>query len=382
MNAFSEGMSGGDLRFIEVMKRLNTYYVTVITSFMGWKACEERGLAVNHALTSSERSFKSLILTYFRRTVMASTMQMDLTAGDVLYSSSDFLPDVFPAYVLKGKKRSTRWVVLLHLVAPDPFRGYEGRQSGGKSWSRSVLRDMLFKLGQLGAIRLIRSSADLILVVNPDIRDYLISKGVDGRKIIVVRNGTDLDLVRKVRPGNAAFDAVYVGRLHAQKGIPDLLRIRRSVCEKRKGSKLAVVGRGSALFERRLTEDIVKSGLEENIKVMGHLADEEKLGVLKSSRVLLFPSYYESFGIVILESMACGVPVVCYDLPPLRGLFPKGLVRVPVGDMDRFAEETMKILGDDSLREKLSHEGSEFAEACDWGLIAEKEEEIIGRPLP
>ncbi|MDD1768736.1 MAG: glycosyltransferase family 4 protein, partial [Methanomassiliicoccales archaeon] len=126
----------------------------------------------------------------------------------------------------------------------------------------------------------------------------------------------------------------------------------------------------------------VKSGLEENIKVMGHLADEEKLGVLKSSRVLLFPSYYESFGIVILESMACGVPVVCYDLPPLRSLFSKGLVRVPVGDMDRFAEETMKILGDDSLREKLSHEGSEFAEACDWGLIAEKEEEIIGRPLP
>ncbi len=379
MNAFSEGMSGGDIRFIEVMKRLDASEKSVVTSSLGRRACESRGLSARYLTTSRETAFRRPFLSYVTRTIAASDIWTDVKEVDVVYSSSDFVPDILPAYMIKGRRGRTRWVVLLHLVAPDPFRGYDGRAGAGRSWARSPVRDLLYKSGQLAMIRLIRARADLVLVVNPEIREYLVSKGIPPDRVLVVKNGIDLDVMRSAEPSDQSYDACYVGRLHAQKGIPDLLRIWREVCSRLDGQKLAIVGSGTEAFERRMKEDIDRMGLRESVDVLGHLGDQEKLGIMKASKVLLFPSYYESFGIVALEAMACGLPVVCYDLPPLRSLLPRGLTRVALGDTRAFAQETVGILSDDSRRGGLGEEGRKFAESCDWSAIARTESEIIWR---
>src|SRR3989344_3017352 len=107
MNAFTEGKSGGDVCMIESLKRMKNSDITVVTSQLGKKLCGASGLRANYFITSQEKEFKNVIKTYLLRIFQGmrfSLMQQEQSAV-VLYVSSDALPDVLPALIIKFKSR-------------------------------------------------------------------------------------------------------------------------------------------------------------------------------------------------------------------------------------------------------------------------------------
>ena len=95
--------------------------------------------------------------------------------------------------------------------------------------------------------------------------------------------------------------------------------------------------------------------------------------------VLVLPSLYESFGLPVLEAMACGTPVVASDLPALRELVGDAGVLVDPNDVDALAEAVHKILDDESYGRRLGELGRRRAAEFGWRRCAEETLAVLER---
>ena len=322
--------------------------------------------------TSERDSTWNVGLLYaFRLLQVSASLPPDALDCDICYSPSDFLPDLYPAVVARRRKQSLRLAVCLFLLAPNPLRGYENAfSSDGRAPS---LRSSLFYLLQEFGLVLLRRYADAVLVLNELDRRTLAQRGL-ADKTSVVRMGVDIPAIAAL-PGDAAqaFDAIFLGRLHAQKGVLDAVRAWEYVVRSHPNARLGIIGGGSAEWLRKLGAEIQARHLDQNVTVLGFKSGSERFLYLKAARCFLFPSHYESFGMAALEAMACGLPVVAYDLPIFPPLFPGGMLRAPIGDVRGLAEHVMAVLEDGALHERMALEAQQVAAGYDWPLVAQEE---------
>ena len=104
---------------------------------------------------------------------------------------------------------------------------------------------------------------------------------------------------------------ISVGRLEPEKGFLDLLDVMNFIVKENQGVKLTIIGDGSE--KEKLNEKIKKLNLENNIDLVGFKTPEEINEYYKESSLYVMTSLKESFGIVLLESMKCGVPAIAFD---------------------------------------------------------------------
>ena len=123
---------------------------------------------------------------------------------------------------------------------------------------------------------------------------------------------------------------------------------------------------------------------EENLDLnvfMLSLIGKDALGIVKSSKVFVFPSHEEGWGIAICEAMACGLPVVAYDLPVYREIFKQGIATVPLKDFKRFSEEVINLLENYEERLILGKKARSQATLYDWDSVAARELSLMKNDL-
>jgi glycosyltransferase involved in cell wall biosynthesis len=174
----------------------------------------------------------------------------------------------------------------------------------------------------------------------------LTGAGVPAERLVVKPHFTD-DPGGRNRPCSSAHDVLYVGRLAPGKGVEELLAAWTRA--DRRPLKLVVVGDGPlrAELERRPSR---------GVRFIGWEARPEVLERMRSARALAFPStWYEPFGMVLIEALAAGLPIVGFDAGGARQIVPPDLrdLLVPVGDVDRLAG-ALSTLQDDALVDRLS----------------------------
>ena len=103
-----------------------------------------------------------------------------------------------------------------------------------------------------------------------------------------------------------------MGRLHKIKGYDNLIKSFALLLKEKPNSKLMIAGSGDT-YKHELISLIKKLNLENSVFLVGQLNDEEKKEVLSSCSVFALASHVESFGMVVLESLASGTPVVVSD---------------------------------------------------------------------
>jgi len=102
------------------------------------------------------------------------------------------------------------------------------------------------------------------------------------------------------------------------------------------------------------------------VRWLGEVSDDELARLYRGARCAAYVSFYEGFGLPVLEAMACGTPVVTADLPPIRE-FARGVVTVDPGDADAIAAGLGEAL---ARSDELGREGRAAAAAYDWGRVA------------
>ncbi|MBU8869492.1 MAG: glycosyltransferase [Gemmatimonadales bacterium] len=176
---------------------------------------------------------------------------------------------------------------------------------------------------------------------------------------------------------------LFLGRLVPYKGLPVLIEAVRKVPE----ADLVIVGEGPVKEE---LEELVSAGnLERRVSMVGSLEQSDIVRLMSRARALVLPSIdsSETFGLVQLEAMASGVPVVATDLPtgvPEVGVDGETGLLVPPGDPDALAGALRKLLTDPDTVGRLGRNGScrfqeRFTRSTMIGQLVTWYETLLGR---
>jgi len=160
------------------------------------------------------------------------------------------------------------------------------------------------------------------------------------------------------------------GRLITQKGFPFLIEAFADVKQEMPDARLLIIGKGP--LELELLKRASSLGLLESIFITTGIPEAELPDYYRSADVFVLPSLYEPFGLVSVEAMACGKPVVTTRVGgnPEVVSDDAGYL-VPPRDHKAIAEKMLLLLGDDSLRKKKGAAARNRAvEQFDWDVVA------------
>lgn len=211
--------------------------------------------------------------------------------------------------------------------------------------------------------------------ISPE-RITVVPNGYDSEryKIIEDRGGVEKTLTKYNILG--AY-ILYTGRLELKKNIPGLIEAFKLLKKNYKEPlKLVLVGRPGFGFEK-VTKAIVENNLSDEIIMPGYVAREDLPYLMSGARVFVFPSFYEGFGIPVLEAMACGTPVVASGIPALREVAGEAAYLVDPYFSENIAEGINRVLTDEHLRENLKIRGLDRAKQFSWEKCARETWKVL-----
>lgn len=194
----------------------------------------------------------------------------------------------------------------------------------------------------------------------------------------VVPNGIDIATFTEARPLAVPDDGptvLFVGRLEPRKGLAVLAHAFVELVARIPTARLLVVGDGP---ERAVAERL-PAAVRARVRMLGALSDDQLPQCYAAADVFVGPATgQESFGIVLLEAMAAGLPIVASDLPGYRGVVRHGVeaVLVPPGDARALAEAVARVLTHADLASSLATNGRSRAETFSWEHLAGRIEAI------
>ena len=196
----------------------------------------------------------------------------------------------------------------------------------------------------------------------------------------IVPNGVDVDAFRRPRPRPRAIadggrHIVFVGRLEPRKGVEHLVAAMPSVRARHRNARLVVVGDGGA---RAALEASARS-LSVDADFVGAVGDADLPAYFQWADVVCSPATGgESFGLVLVEALACGTPIVATRIDGYRALVGgEGCGRlVPPADAGALSAALCELLDDDEERRRCGARGVDVARAYDWSVIAARLESI------
>ena len=139
---------------------------------------------------------------------------------------------------------------------------------------------------------------------------------------------------------------------------------------------------GDGPDRRALESRADRLGISRRVRFVGRVDGEAKLELLAGARVVAMPSRFETFGMVAAEAMACGTPVVAFEIPSLREVVRDGAgVLVPAFDTEAFATALAQLANDPDAVETMGSRGRDLARAYDWDDVAVRQETVYRRAL-
>lgn len=216
----------------------------------------------------------------------------------------------------------------------------------------------------------------------------------DPSKIAVIPPGVELSRFYPIPPDEARAALklppekkllLFVGRIEPLKGIDVLLRaIARMksdgiLCEHT--HSLAIIGGDPFASGENLSAEMTRLqalrsdlGLENLVIFLGNRSQDTLPYYYSAAEVVIMPSHYESFGMVALEAMACGTPVVASQVGGLAYLVKDGVTGfvVPNGDAVSLAERLTRLITQPALRQSLGSQALAYARDYSWSTIASR----------
>lgn len=237
--------------------------------------------------------------------------------------------------------------------------------------------------------------ADRLVAATPVEKDQLIEfYGADPDRIAVIPPGVDLNRFHPIEPTLAKQTigipvehrmVLFVGRIEPLKGIDTLMRAMALLVRRHpdwlRDTCVSIIGgdpspegqRENAEMARlqRLREEL---GIGDLVTFLGAKDQDTLQYYYSAAEVVVVPSHYESFGMVALEAMACGTPVIASDVGGLAYLVRDGATgfRVPDRDPEALAAAILRLMEDPLLRQRMGYRAQCWAEGYAWPIIADQ----------
>lgn len=205
--------------------------------------------------------------------------------------------------------------------------------------------------------------------------------GLPFEKISVIPNGInmnmyngierDYDFRRRYASDNEKI-VMYAGRLVYEKGVQHLISAVPKILSRYNDTKFIIAGKGGMLDE--LKNQVNYLGIGNKVYFTGQLSYKELCKMYKVSDVSVFPSTYEPFGVVAIESMYAGIPTVVSDVGGLNEIVEHGIdgMKSYAGNPNSIADSVLAVLYDHQLAENISKNAkAKVKNLYNWNKIAQ-----------
>jgi glycosyltransferase involved in cell wall biosynthesis len=376
--------SGGDLRTAAILRRMPPDSAVpvlfasraTVEAFRSEVTPELRGTSVDGSFDRVAGSLLTLSLLLTVR-VATSILALNFTRSGRsvrgFYSTSNALPDVIVCAASRILRPNARWIAVVHHLPDNAPANYD-----------SELQRAVSVVSFAIALQLILRLADSVVAYHAPTISTLRARGLPSFRLLENSNGVDLteiDGARRVAGPRRRNVVLSVGRLSPQKGTLALLRIWAQVSKQRPQARLVLIGAEDLLSHRAVMDLVESLGVSETVIVKGLVGRPQLLAELLSARVLAAPSFVEGWGLSVLEGLACGTPVVSWDLPAYLPLEP-GPTTVPHASEQLFSDEVIRLLDDDVEWRRKSEEGVSVGRKYSWENIAQAEWALINATFP
>ena len=367
-NSFTGDVSGGDVHMSGLLgwildSKVKVDPLLVLPRHDGQDKVYPEVARLRTIMHPDTRLRQSLALMYVARALQAARRVNRLVGrSDLLVASSHFLPDVLPVFVARSRRSSK--VVYIHHIIGDMDRP-------------NNLNTKLANLQEKICFALIKQGFGKIVVVNQEVADRLRELGFRKQQILLSSNFVNPQSA--VLPyGHKDIALAFCGRMVTQKGVDDFVEVCRHIQKILPGFRAVMIGVGPEL--NRLKAMIASEKLA--IELAGYVDDGAKFNLLSRSRLFVFPSVEEGWGIAVAEALSVGTPVVAYDLPVYQAVFGQHLHTVSLKDRVGLTQTVEHLLrAFDAVPTDYAMEQQRIANYADRFRVehvAAKEYEFIG----
>ena len=198
----------------------------------------------------------------------------------------------------------------------------------------------------------------------------------------VIPNGVDADLYARAVPvarwQDGTPNILFVGRFEPRKGVLEILKAFRQLRKDQVEARLLLVGGGP---QEREARRYVATRRMRGVEFLGRVSDDEKLQLFRTADIYCSPATgRESFGIVLLEAMAAGAPIVASDIHGYKGVVRRGreALLVPPREPKVLAAALKRLLADRELAARFSESGLARAQEFSWPSVTAKVDDYYG----
>jgi len=281
---------------------------------------------------------------------LAKKMLKIIKSLDIIHTQHPFVMGNYGSFFADVYEKP---LVFTHHTQYDKYSHYVPfRQEAVKMFTRWIVKDYANK-------------CDCVIAPSESIKKIIINQGVVSR-IEVVPTGIDLmvfenadkNIVREkynIEPGQKLL--LYVGRIAKEKNLEFLLNAFRLVLKKKPDSYLMLVGYGPE--EGYLDGLIKKTGIEKNIFQAGVSSSVQDY--YAAADLFVFSSLTETQGLVLVEAMAAGTPVVAVDSAGVKDVVDGKNGSLTKNNISEFSERIIKLLENDALRKEMSQNARKTA---------------------
>lgn len=338
---YPEQLGGGALHAHMMSKRQAEagHDVTVLTS-----GHDDRSIATHAERDGYEIIRNQELIKLFGNSITPGTvrsLQSRLTDYDVVHAHSHLYFSTNVAAVLR-RVSDTPLVVTNHGLVSQTAPGI-------------VQRVYLPTVG-----RFTFNSADRVLCYTETDRDRLQNQKITA-PISVVHNGIDCSTFRPIDSHSAKPQLLYVGRLKESKGVHRIIAAFEKLQHEHPELTLTIVGEGP--MGKTLEDLCDESGIADRVEFRGEVPNEQLPEVYSESRVFVLPSDAEGLPRTVLESLACGTPVVTSDLPQLESVVSGCGYRVNPESIDDLATAIERLVTDEETYREFRDRGRSRVES-------------------
>lgn len=306
------------------------------------------------------------------------------------------LSKLYPLY--KGDKRSVKEGILFALACLKLFRvqfdvldvdhmpffpiftswlvcKLRGKRLYGTWHEALTLNDWVSYMGKGGYIAALVEHLSIklpykITAASAHTQQMLSSYHGRSKRVDLVASGIDAKTMQEVAPAQAECDVLYVGRLVKDKNVDKLVEAFALVAKKNPTARLVIVGHG--IEKPAILQLIKKLRVTRRVTMLDPLPDARDVyAYMKRAKVFVLPSVREGFGIVVLEALACGTPVVTVDAPANAA---KDLIAEhETGSVTELTPEALAEAIAYWLHESTSQHVAGDAHRHDWSTLASRQ---------
>uniref|UniRef100_A0A7C4BCS6 Glycosyltransferase n=1 Tax=Ignisphaera aggregans TaxID=334771 RepID=A0A7C4BCS6_9CREN len=167
------------------------------------------------------------------------------------------------------------------------------------------------------------------------------------------------------------IDLVYLASISRAKGVYDIPLILKKIKERIQNIRMVIIGRMPDNLRKEIEELLKAHDVKDCVKILGYVDEVEKFKVLAKSKVMIYPSYIDTFAISVLEALTMGTPVIAYAIPAIVINYKTdAVIKVPIGSIDEMAKRAVEILSNVQYYQELSMKAIDYASTYTWNDIA------------